>query len=180
MFLPSAVISSNADLVCSTSLQWCHNERDGFSNHRPYDCLLNRLFGLISKITSKLCVTGLCVGNSPVMDEFPAQMANNAENVSLWWRHHLQSTSDMFFQVFLMSFLYLAKIDSWYINLICLIVFLSVWLEVANSVLRCWYRSFSGLHSFSFFYRKSLCFIEFMIPYVIHFDLLYHCLFAFT
>ena len=37
---------------------------------------------------SKLCVTGLCVVNSPVTGEFPAQMANNAENVSIWWRHH--------------------------------------------------------------------------------------------
>ena len=36
----------------------------------------------------KLRVTGLCVGNSPVPGEFPAQMASNAENVSIWWRHH--------------------------------------------------------------------------------------------
>ena len=27
-------------------------------------------------------------GNSPVTDEFPAQKASNAENVSIWWRHH--------------------------------------------------------------------------------------------
>ena len=38
--------------------------------------------------TSKLCVTGLCTGNSPVTGEFPAQRASNAENVSIWWRHH--------------------------------------------------------------------------------------------
>ena len=30
----------------------------------------------------------LCVGNSPGTGEFPAQMASNAENVSIWWRHH--------------------------------------------------------------------------------------------
>ena len=35
-----------------------------------------------------LSVTGLCAGNSPVTGEFPAQMASNAENVSIWWRHH--------------------------------------------------------------------------------------------
>ena len=40
------------------------------------------------RITSKLRVTGLCVGNSPRTGEFPAQMASNAENVSIWWRHH--------------------------------------------------------------------------------------------
>ena len=27
-------------------------------------------------------------GNSPVTGEFPAQMASNAENVSIWWRQH--------------------------------------------------------------------------------------------
>ena len=36
---------------------------------------------------SKLRVTGLCVGNSPVTGEFPAQMASNAENNSIWLRH---------------------------------------------------------------------------------------------
>ena len=41
-----------------------------------------------SKKTSKFSVTGLCVGNSPVTDEFPTQRASNAENVSIWWRHH--------------------------------------------------------------------------------------------
>ena len=38
--------------------------------------------------TSKLRVTVLCVGNSPVTGEFPAQMASKAENISIWWRHH--------------------------------------------------------------------------------------------
>ena len=28
-------------------------------------------------------------GNSPVTGEFPAQRASNAENVSIWWRHHV-------------------------------------------------------------------------------------------
>ena len=37
----------------------------------------------------KLCVTGPCAGNSPVTDEFPSQTARNAENVSIWWRHHV-------------------------------------------------------------------------------------------
>ena len=42
-----------------------------------------------SKQTSKLRVTGLCVGNSPGTVEFPAQMTSNAQNVSIWWRHHV-------------------------------------------------------------------------------------------
>ena len=46
-------------------LQWRHNDNDCVSNHQPYGCLLNRLFRRRSKKTSKLRVTGLCVGNSP-------------------------------------------------------------------------------------------------------------------
>ena len=53
------------------SLLWRHNWRDGVSNHQPRDCLLNRSFRRRSKKTSKLRVTGLCVGNSPVTGEFP-------------------------------------------------------------------------------------------------------------
>ena len=68
---------------------WCHYERDGVSNHQPRDCLLKRIFRRRLKKTSKLHVTGLCAGNSPVTGEFPAQMASNAENVSIWWRHHV-------------------------------------------------------------------------------------------
>ena len=42
-----------------------------------------------SKKTSELRITGLCVGNSPGTGEFPAQMASNVENGSIWWRHHV-------------------------------------------------------------------------------------------
>ena len=70
------------------SLQWRHNELTGVSNHQPQDCLLSRLFGRRLKKSSKLRVTGLCKGNSPVTGEFPAQSACNADNVSIWWRHH--------------------------------------------------------------------------------------------
>ena len=52
------------------------------------DCLLNRLFRRRSKKASKLRVTGICAGKSPVTGEFPAHMASNAENVSILWRHH--------------------------------------------------------------------------------------------
>ena len=41
-----------------------------------------------SKKTPKLRVTGPCAGTSPVTGEFLTQKANNAENVSIWWRHH--------------------------------------------------------------------------------------------
>ena len=47
------------------TLHWRHNDHDSVSNHQPHGCLLNRLFRRRSKKTSKLRVTGLCVGNSP-------------------------------------------------------------------------------------------------------------------
>ena len=46
-------------------IHWRHNGHDCVSNHQPHGCLLNRLFRRRSKKTSKLRVTGLCVGNSP-------------------------------------------------------------------------------------------------------------------
>ena len=61
----------------------------GVLNHQPHDCLLNFLSRHRSKKIAKLRVTGLCAGNSPVTGEFPAQKASNAENVSIWWRHHV-------------------------------------------------------------------------------------------
>ena len=81
---------SNVNLFTSklATLQWRHNEPDCVSNHQPHDCLVNRLFRRRSKKTSKLRVTGLCAGNSPGTAEFPAQRASDAENVSIWWRHH--------------------------------------------------------------------------------------------
>ena len=71
-----------------SALHWRHNEHDSVSNHQPHDYLLNRLFRRRSKKISKPRVTGLCAGNSPETGEFPEQMACDAENVSIWWRHH--------------------------------------------------------------------------------------------
>ena len=70
------------------ALQSRHNGRDGVLYHQSHQWLLNHSFRCRWKKSSKPRVTGLCAGNSPVTGEFPAQMASNAENVSIWWRHH--------------------------------------------------------------------------------------------
>ena len=57
-------------------LRWRHN---GVSNYQPHDSLLNHLFRRRSKETSRLWVTDLCEGNSPVTSEFPTQRASNAK-----------------------------------------------------------------------------------------------------
>ena len=41
------------------------------------------VYSAANKNPSKLGVTGLCAGNSPMTGEFTAQMASNAENVSI-------------------------------------------------------------------------------------------------
>ena len=53
------------------------------------------LFRRRSKKTSKLRVTGLCVGNTPLTGEFPTQRASSAESVSIWWRHHVLFGTDI-------------------------------------------------------------------------------------
>ena len=87
----SLEVASHCDpeIKPNVTLQWRHNGLDSVSNHQPHQCLLSHLFGRRSKKTSKLRVTGLCARNSPGTGEFPARMASYAENVSIWWRHHV-------------------------------------------------------------------------------------------
>ena len=87
----NVVINNVLRAKCET-LHWRHNDHDGVWNHQPHGCLLNRLFRRRSKQTSKLRVTGLSAGEFTGTGEFPAQRASNAENVSIWWRHHGDET----------------------------------------------------------------------------------------
>ena len=86
--IKSAADTISTSNICALALWWRHNERDCVSNHQPRDGLRNRLFRHIWKETSKLRVTGLCAGNSPVTGEFRAQMASNA-----WKCFHLMTSS---------------------------------------------------------------------------------------
>ena len=79
---------AHLEIIRKHTLQWRHNGHDTVSNHQPHDYLLSRLFRCGSKKTSKLRVTSLCAGISPGTSEFPAQMASNAENVSIWRCHY--------------------------------------------------------------------------------------------
>ena len=93
MYIWTPRVITVAATMMKTSLQWRHNQHDGVSNHQPHDCLINRLFRSRSKKTSKLCVTSLCAGTSLVTGEFPTQRGSDAENVSIWWRHHAAAHS---------------------------------------------------------------------------------------
>ena len=67
------------------TLQWHHN---GYLKSPASQLFTQQFLQVQIKKTSKLRVTGLCAGNSPVTGEFPTQRASNAENISIWWRHH--------------------------------------------------------------------------------------------
>ena len=66
-FVPPTPVTGTITVI---SLQWRHNERNGASNRRRIDCLLNRLFRRRSKKISKLSVTGLRVGGGGGGGEF--------------------------------------------------------------------------------------------------------------
>ena len=68
----STVYSKN---VADSSLLWRHNGRDGVSNHQPRDRLLNHSFSRRSKKTSKLRVTGLCMGIHRWPVNFPHEVS---------------------------------------------------------------------------------------------------------
>ena len=85
---------------------WCFNTRTPVATVLSHysDVIMSRVASQITSIsivysiacsgtglrkTSKLCVTGLSEGNSPVTGEFPSQRASNAENVFIWWCHHV-------------------------------------------------------------------------------------------
>ena len=79
-----------------STLQWRHNGRDGFLNHRLLDCLLNRLFRRRSKWTSKLRVTGLCEGelwpvNSPHKGPVTRKMSP-VDDVTMIYDHRVCHT----------------------------------------------------------------------------------------
>ena len=63
------------------SLQWRHNGRGGVSNHQPHDWLLNRLFSTDQIKHQSSALLAFVRG----IHRWPAQMASNAENVSIRW-----------------------------------------------------------------------------------------------
>ena len=81
-------LETNPILSILMPLQWRHNGRHNVSNHQPHHCLLNLIWGADQSKHQHFLVSGLCAGDSPVTSEFPAQMSSNAENISIWWRHH--------------------------------------------------------------------------------------------
>ena len=72
------------------SFQWRHNERDGVSNLQRLDCYSIVCSGADQRKHQSTASLTFVRGNSPMTGEIPAQRDSNAENVSIWWRHHDQ------------------------------------------------------------------------------------------
>ena len=79
------------NLIKSTdqcTLQWLHNGRDSVSNTSltiVYSTVYSHTDQRKHQSSASLAFVQ---GNSPGTGEFPAQMASNMKNVSIWWRHH--------------------------------------------------------------------------------------------
>ena len=85
-------IRNHNKTVCILHGTYCMQHIIG--HPRVNDVMMSAMASQITSLTivystSKIRVTGLCEGNSPVTGEFPTQRASNAENVSIWWRHNV-------------------------------------------------------------------------------------------
>ena len=102
-FVVTYVVCHPSERDLAKKIHWRHNGRHGVSSHQSHECLLKRLLRHTSKKTSKLRVTGFCEGNSPVTGEFPTQRSSNAENVSIWRRHHENIFSNLWSEIVLLT-----------------------------------------------------------------------------
>ena len=75
---------------CRFSLRWRHNERDGVSN-QPASRLFTQPF-IQARIKENIKVPRHWPlwGESLATSESPAQRESHAENVSIWWHHHVK------------------------------------------------------------------------------------------
>ena len=74
------------------SLQWHHNGRDIVSNHQPHHpTVYSTVYSDADqrKHQSSASLAFVREIHRGPTDEFPTEMASNAENVSIWWRHHV-------------------------------------------------------------------------------------------
>ena len=77
---------SNNILMIIITVTSDDNERDGVSNHHRFVCLMNRLFQAHIKENIEV------PRHWPLWGEFTSDRwipPSNAENVSIWWRHHV-------------------------------------------------------------------------------------------
>ena len=92
------------------------------SNQQQLDCLLNRLFSLVSKKTSKYHITGFCEGRNLMTDGFPSQRVSHVDSVSMSWYLHgssKQKANDMGQVKDLWLFVYMCHHQTVYLGQLC-------------------------------------------------------------
>ena len=72
------------------TLRWRSIRHGGVSNRQPHLTIVYSTVysGADQRKHQSSASLAFVRGNSPGTGEFPAQMASNAENISIWWRHH--------------------------------------------------------------------------------------------
>ena len=70
------------------ALQWRHHEHDGVSNHRPYHCVLNRLFRPIWRKHQSSASLAFVRGIHRWPVNSPHKGPVTRKKSSVWWRHH--------------------------------------------------------------------------------------------
>ena len=124
----------------TVTLQWRQNERDGVSNHRRLDCLLDRMFRRRSRKTSKPRVTGLCEGNSPVNSPHKGPVTRT--------NFHLMTSSWINYGCWIMSLAFVRGIHRWPVQRASNAENVSIWWRlsfVTQNVTISWSSSFSDV-----------------------------------
>ena len=81
------IINTTQSFLCRIRLQWRHNERDGVSNNRGQDCLLNLCSGTDQRIDQSSALLAFVRGihRWPVNSPHKGPVSGR---YSIWWRHH--------------------------------------------------------------------------------------------
>ena len=107
----------------------------------------NKLKGI-----SKLRVSGLSEGISLVTGEFQAQRASNAENVFIWWRHHVLFTlvrqfgatsKELSNKIFHQN---ASLLNDWFASSIFFVSFYTKWMIYKCVSCVCYFSSLSQIH----------------------------------
>ena len=83
------------DYVHMTALRWRHNEWDG-AQITSFTIVYSTVYPGADQRKHQSPASMVFVRGIHRTVEFPAQMASNAETVSIWWRHHANGCVPLF------------------------------------------------------------------------------------
>ena len=87
-YVTSAACSGSITVLAMASLQWRHNDHDGVSN-TSLTVVYSTVYTDADQSKHQSSRHWPLCGEFTGTGEFLAQRASYAENVSIWWRHHV-------------------------------------------------------------------------------------------